>query len=170
MRISVYLLTLVFFILSCDKPANCDEKGSRLDFYFVKEYETKSQTDEIITESIVLSDEKAISYEEIKVYNKDNHCFEVEKSTIKKLNEEPPIFRKVFALTIDGEIIYTGYFWAAYSSSICNWTVIDYLDYGNNKLCVDQGYPSGLYGQNGPDKRNDSRIIDLLECDKKLEK
>ncbi|NTW77923.1 MAG: hypothetical protein HGB33_09190 [Syntrophaceae bacterium] len=89
-------------------------------------------------------------------------------NAIKRLNQEPFLHLKAFAVVIDGEIIYTGYFWAAFSSAICDWTNIDYLDYGNNLLCVKLGYPTDSYGSQDADQRNNEMILDLLDCDGKL--
>jgi hypothetical protein len=134
----------------------------------LNQYKTKEKSFIIFPETVVLSDEKAISYEEIKTYNKNSHCFEIDNKAIKRLNQEPFLHAKAFAVVIDGEIIYTGYFWAAFSSAICDWTNIDYFDYGNNLLCVKLGYPTDSYGSQVADQRNNEMILDLLDCDGKL--
>lgn len=153
---------------SCHKNCESGQSDKRLDFYFLQDYKTKSQSDAIIPESVVLSNEKAISYEEILNYNPENHGFTLKRSTIERLNTEPSIHKRTFAVVIDGEIIYTGYFWALFSSSICDWTNIDYLDNGSNVIYVKLGYPTDAYGINTIDERNNKRILDLLDCDGKL--
>lgn len=153
---------------SCHKNCESGQGDKRLDFYFLQDYKTKSQSDAIIPESVVLSNEKAISYEEILNYNPENHGFTLKRSTIERLNSEPSIHKRTFAVVIDGEIIYTGYFWALFSSSICEWTNIDYLDNGSNVIYVKLGYPTDAYGINTIDERNNKRILDLLDCDGKL--
>lgn len=153
---------------SCHKNCESGQGDKRLDFYFLQDYKTKSQSDAIIPESVVLSNEKAISYEEILNYNPENHGFTLKRSTIERLNTEPSIHKRTFAVVIDGEIIYTGYFWALFSSSICDWTNIDYLDNGSNVIYVKLGYPTDAYGINNIDERNNKRILDLLDCDGKL--
>jgi hypothetical protein len=155
-------------LLSCNQNCKTGLVGKRLDFYFLQDYKTKTQSDAIIPESVVLSNEKAISYEEILNYNPENHGFTLKRSTIERLNTEPSIHKRTFAVVIDGEIIYTGYFWALFSSSICDWTNIDYLDNGSNIIYVKLGYPNDAYGINTIDERNNKRILDLLDCDGKL--
>lgn len=165
-------ISCTFFIImmmsSCHKNCESGQSDKRLDFYFLQDYKTKSQSDAIIPESVVLSNEKAISYEEILKYNPENHGFKLKRSTIERLNTEPSIHKRTFAVVIDGEIIYTGYFWALFSSSICDWTNIDYLDNGRNVIYVKLGYPTDAYGINNIDERNNKRILDLLDCDGKL--
>lgn len=76
-----------------------------------------------------------------------------------------------FAVTIDKEIIYTGYFWCGYSSSMVDWVTIDPLNYsGKNRLRVSLGYPGLIQGDYIPDDRNDDRILDILRRDSKLYK
>lgn len=153
---------------SCHKNCESGQGDKRLDFYFLQDYKTKSQSDAIIPESVVLSNEKAISYEEILNYNPENHGFTLKRSTIERLNAEPSIHKRTFAVVIDGEIIYTGYFWALFSSSICDWTNIDYLDNGSNIIYVKLGYPTDAFGNINIDERNNKKILDLLDCDGKL--
>jgi len=168
MRNILLFLAFTSFFPSCDKKCELDQSGKQLDFYFLQEYKTKVQSYEILPESVVLSNNKAITYDEIYSYDKKSHCFEISPKAIKRLNQEPFLHSKAFAVVIDGEIIYTGYFWAAFSSAICDWTNIDYLDYGNNQLCVKLGYPTDSYGSLAADQRNNEMILDLLDCDGKL--
>jgi len=66
-------------------------------------------------------------------------------------------------------LIYTGYFWPSYSSVSCDWVIIDPLSvYSGNKIHVILSYPGQNAGVNIPDKRNDSRIIQIFQKDHKL--
>jgi len=79
------------------------------------------------------------------------------------------IHGSAFALTIDKEVIYTGYFWASFSSLMCDWIIIDPLNIsGKNELTVKLGYPGMVVGDTIPDKRNDKRLLDVLRMDNKL--
>ncbi|MGE5355276.1 MAG: hypothetical protein ACM3PT_03490 [Deltaproteobacteria bacterium] len=168
MKILFFFIFTSLFFSSCEK--NCESGEKRLDFYFLKEYKTKNQSNVIIPGSEILSNDKAISYDEILKYNPEKHIFTLTKKTIERLNGEPIIHKKAFAAVVDGEIIYTGYFWALFSSSICDWINIDYLDNGNNTVCVKLGYPTDDYGSGFSDHRNHKKILELLECDGKLSK
>lgn len=169
MKNILLFLVITAFFSSCSKKCELESAGKQLDFYFLEQYKTKANSFEILPESIVLSKIKAITYKEIYSYSKKSHCFEIDKNAIKRLNNEPYLHSKAFALVIDNEIIYTGYFWSAFSSAICDWTNIDYLDYGNNLLCVKLGYPTDSFGLNHPDERNNDKILELLKCDNKLD-
>lgn len=169
MRLLFSTLLIFTMMISCHKNCETGQAGKSLDFYFLKNYTTISDSDEILIESVILSDEKAISYDEIISYNADEHSFTLKKSAIQRLNGEPLVHKKAFAAVIDGEIIYTGYFWALYSSSICNWLTIDYLNNDQNLIHVKLGYPTDAFGKNIIDERNNKQILDLLDCDGKLE-
>ncbi|HBG25425.1 MAG TPA: hypothetical protein DDX10_10330, partial [Rikenellaceae bacterium] len=72
-----------------------------------------------------------------------------------------------FAVTANGRVVYTGYFWPMFSSASCNWVTIDPIiaEYAK-ELKVTLGYPGDWEGVE--DRRNDERIISILSRDKKL--
>jgi hypothetical protein len=76
---------------------------------------------------------------------------------------------KPFAIAINQKPLYTGYFWAAFSSSICDWVYIDPIMVdGYNFIEVRLGYPWLSPEMQIPDKRNDARLLDVLAADGKL--
>ncbi len=96
-------------------------------------------------------------------YNSKKFEFKVSAQALEKLNQYD-----AFAVTVDRQIIYTGYFWSSVSSRSVNWIVIDLLFTENNTLYVQMGYPGGMLSSSIPDNRNDSRILDVLRRDNKL--
>ena len=74
-----------------------------------------------------------------------------------------------FAVTVNDEIIYTGYFWPSFSSQSCGWVVIDPLSIGfGNSMRVNLGYPSQEFATGVTDNRNASQILDVFRRDHKL--
>lgn len=162
-------LLLLFF--SCDKEDNLQPFGKSIDFYVLSEYQTIENSFKIIDSTAKLSDYNIIGYSDIISYSSKTYTFTVNNSISDRLNdfENNSIHGTPFALTVDNEIIYTGYFWAGYSSMSCDWITIDPLDYsGNHELTVQLGYPGLMQGDYIPDNRNDSRIINTLKHDNKL--
>ena len=79
------------------------------------------------------------------------------------------LFGSAFAVTIDGEVIYTGYFWSLISSQIVDWVVTDLLTVQTSaRLEMDLGYPSLMEWMEIPDKRNDRRVLSVFHRDGKL--
>lgn len=160
---------VVFVSFSCEKeniPSNAE-----VEFYLLSSFKTKNGTCKIIDISVIMSDTALIKYDEIISYNKRNYSFKVSDRTADWLNEfeQNRIHTRAFALTIDNEIIYTGYFWAGFSSAMCDWVVIDPLNYsGKNELEVRLGYPGLIEGDIIPDNRNNQRLLDVLRMDGKL--
>jgi len=164
-------LGLVFLLNSCDKEENFEPSGKSIAFYYISEYQKIDNTFKIIDSTVVISDTKIIDYSDIISYSSKDYTFTVSDSLSDRLNdfENHSIHGVPFALAIDKKIIYTGYFWASYSSMSCDWITIDPLNIsGKNELKVRLGYPGMIQGDSIPDKRNDSRLIEVLKKDKKL--
>lgn len=171
MKLFLIILGLAFILNGCDKEDNLQPSGKSIDFYMISEYEKIDSTFKIIDSTVVLSATKIIDYSDIISYSSKDYTFTVSDSISDRLNDfENHSFHSVpFALTVDQEIIYTGYFWASLASLGCDWITIDPLDIsGNNELRVRLGYPGMIEGDSIPDKRNDPRIINVLKQDKKL--
>lgn len=169
--VPVLFLFVSILITGCDKentPSNTE-----VEFYLLTSFKTKNGTCKIIDSSVIMNNSALIKYDEIISYNMRNYSFEVSDRIADWLNdfENSRIHGRAFALTIDKEIIYTGYFWAGFSSAGCDWIVIDPLNYsGKNKLTVRLGYPGLVVGDTIPDKRNNKRLLDVLRMDNKLVK
>ncbi len=167
--IIVLILFVSILITGCDKvntPSNAE-----VEFYLLSSFKTKDGTCKIIDSSVIMSDSTLIKYDDIISYDMRDYSFKVSDRIADWLNdfENNRIHTRAFALTIDKEIIYTGYFWASFSSAGCDWIVIDPLNYsGKNELEVRLGYPGLIAGDTIPDKRNDKRLLDVLRMDNKL--
>ena len=154
-------------LLSCEKTE--EPSQTALEFYLLKDYQTYDHV-KIDENTAVISDSVLIQYDSIISYNKSTYAFKITDSTINYDSREfSPILGKAFAVTIDKNIIYTGYFWSGYRSLGCNWIVIDLVRFEwENELIVELGYPGLVVGDTIPDKRNDERILELLKRDNKL--
>ncbi|NJO88939.1 MAG: hypothetical protein HC831_08270 [Chloroflexia bacterium] len=121
--------------------------------------------------SASISDDVLIRYDDIISYNSSTYSFKVNPEIMEDLQSTDGVgyHTKAFAVTIDKEIIYTGYFWYAFSSRICDWFAIDpVLSNNETGLKVSMAYPTNEFRTSDIDKRNDSRILRLLKRDRKL--
>lgn len=171
--IFLILFAPVIFLISdsCQKDSDVYATGHELEFYVLDSFKTVNGTDKIIDSTVILYDSALIRYDQIISYDMSNHSFTLDESAIDYLNAEGGLkyHFKAFAVTIDKQIIYTGYFWPSYASSIKQWFVIDPIQYSSkNELKVNLAYPSDSFAGSYPDLRNDKRLISLLKRDGKL--
>jgi hypothetical protein len=140
----------------------------KIHIYLLEDQESRVPLWEIETADITLQDRPFINYGDILFYNASEYTFKITESAQERMEGEE-LHSRTFALVADGEIIYTGYFWASYSSSSCPWLTIDPIraQYAG-ELGVSLGYPGFTEGMNIPDHRNDKRIINILRQDRKL--
>ncbi len=169
MKRLILITVLIVLISGCEKFLS--PPGKSLDFYIIKDFERIGTTYKIDNSSVKLSDSIIISYDEIISYNSKTYTFTVTGPCADRLTdfENNHIHGMPFAVTIDKEIIYTGYFWCGFSSAMVDWITIDPLNYsGTNILKVRLGYPGIVIGDYIPDDRNDKRILKTLRRDNKL--
>jgi hypothetical protein len=168
---SVIISLLILLLAGCEKNQSVRQQGNGLEFYLIKDFQKVGTSAKIINSSVILSDSVIIYYDEIVSYNSDTYTFTLTENSADRLNDfkNNHIHGTPFAVTIDKEIIYTGYFWCGFSSSMVDWVTIDPLNYsGKNQLQVSLGYPGLIIGDYIPDYRNDYRILDILRRDSKL--
>ena len=172
MRKLIFTLFIALLAGGCEKYQSHRIPGSGLEFYRIMDYQTEGPGFKIVDSSVRISDSVIIYYDEILSYDAKTHIFTVTGDCADRLNdfEMNQIHGTPFAVTVNKNVIYTGYFWCGFSSTGVNWITIDPLNYaGKNQLRVSLGYPGPVYGDYIPDNRNDPRILDLLRKDGKLE-
>jgi hypothetical protein len=168
------LLVILFIVLltgGCEKYKSERDPGYGLEFHRIKDFQKEDSGFKIINSSVTISDSVIIYYDEIVSYNPENYTFTVTGDCANRLNdfELNQIHGTPFAVTVNKQVIYTGYFWCSFSSTGVNWITIDPLNFtGKNQLRVSLGYPGSIFGDYIPDNRNDVRILDLLIKDGKL--
>lgn len=161
--------TLCVFTLGCEKndDTNSDDK---VELYLLDTYSKIENSSQIDETTIKTQTSPLINYSDFISYDSTNYTFVLSdkaKNTIK--NMELSVSGVAFAIKANETLIYSGYFWPSYSSASCDWIVIDpTMTSVGNKITVRLGYPGLIEGQVIPDKRNDSRIIEIFESDNKL--
>jgi len=167
-NILITLVLLAGLTFACEKEDDTPA-GKRVDIYRLAEYKTADSSARIIDSTVMPDDHIIIPFEQMVSYNTHTHTFTVTDRMASRLNdtEEDPIHSTAFAVIVDREVIYTGYFWAGYSSASCDWVTIDPLNYGGrNELKVSLGYPAPF--EDVPDRRNDKRILEVFRSYGKL--
>jgi len=158
-------LISILLLSGCEKD---DSTGRGLEFYFLNNYETIENSNEIISGTGIISNKPIIEYNDILFYDSSKYAFTISGSKSDELNKMNwSVSGVAFSLTIDKEIIYSGYFWPGYSSAGCDWIVIDPLNI-RQELFVKLRYPWVVETLKNRDPRNDDKIIELLARDNKL--
>ena len=131
---------------------------------------TTTTTRAILASSIKLHEAPLIAYPEFKSYNSKKHIFKISAAAAQVVeDQEHSVHGLAFAVTANGEVAYTGYFWPSLSSAGCQWIVIDPLMIpGDNELRVELGYPGLFEGAEIVDERNNELILDIFRRDGKL--
>lgn len=163
---AIYLVCsfIVFSFVSCEKYDK-DIEGD-IKIYLLEDYNTAENSMVIKTDGIVLADNPIVYYNEILEYNSEEYSFELSPEASTRVGGE---FGSAFAITIEDEIIYTGYFWSALSSAIVDWVVADITLYEyNNIITVALGYPWLSDSMNIPDRRNNRDLLSVFARDGKL--
>ena len=159
----VILAAITSTLASCEKQSE-----SGLEIYLLTDYQKKSQGAEIISGSEKLSENPVISYNDIILYDSADHYFQIAEAKAQELSRiKWGTQGTAFSLTVNKQIIYSGYFMPGYSSLGLDWISIDPLAY-DSKIRVTLGYPVDWPQFQGPDPRNDARIINCLRKDNKL--
>ena len=155
-NIAFTLMVIVSILISCSHPGRTN---AGFGIYLVENGE------------IVLSDEH------IKYYNKNTHEIELNEKGIKRWESyipydtslDPPIpklgglYKKDFAVKLNGKEIYRGKFWSMASSmSYPGVVILDVLGILDNKIKIDFGYPSPFSGK-GKDPRGSPEIINYFK-------
>jgi len=167
----IILAVFLAFFAACEKEPDFQNAGKDVEFYVIKSYDVKTGTSEIIDSTVVLDNQALIAYDQILSYSPKDYKFELAKSAIETINQEGGLkyHFKAFAITVDKTIIYTGYFWPGYASTIKQWFTIDpILNSGNDVLKVQLAYPTNSFAGTYSDLRNDPRIIKVFRRDGKI--
>jgi hypothetical protein len=165
------LLTLALFCIihaSCEKDKSGRE--GEIQIYLLSDHESLGPLWEVDESKVLPEKSPIIYYQDILSYDPGNYTFKISDDAGERIRSmESGIHSRSFVLMAGGENIYTGYFWASYSSTILPWLTIDPIHaiYAR-ELTVRLGYPGLLQGMSIPDRRNDERILSILRNDGKL--
>ncbi len=164
--ITVILFALSLIIIGCEEDETENIKGNDVELYLIESYETTGTIHQIDENSVITNADPLLYYSDFTSYDTNNYLFELSedgKNRIKNLEHSAAGIP--FALKVDNEIIYTGYFLPGYTSLVIDWIVVDpiFVDQYNG-IKVELGFS----GSEISDRRNDNKILDIFRQDNKL--
>lgn len=165
-QINIILICLfcLFGLQNCQKKCHLVETGEEVSFHFLDDHTFSGIGCAIDESSVTIQEIAFIRYDQILSYDPESHVFGLDTQAVEWLRErEDELHQKAFAVTVDGELIYTCYFWLAWSSLSCDWYTTDplMLDYFGG-LKIKGAYP-GDPDRGSQEKRNDKQILCIFE-------
>jgi hypothetical protein len=165
MRPIFCVLTMAALCLSCQKEDT--KPGDAVEIYLLKSYRIVSGKCQIDASTAVLHDAAIIKNEELLEYSQTNYEFTLTGAAIQRVKTFPDSFP--FAVTVDKQVIYYGFFKPSYSSSSCDNSITMDVDRATGtKISLKLGYPGPLPGTGIDDRRNDPILIATLKNQGKL--
>ncbi|HVF81672.1 MAG TPA: hypothetical protein VM884_07050 [Flavisolibacter sp.] len=166
MRNLFFILTIVAICLSCSK--NNITTGEIVEIYLLESYQTITSKCQIDPSLSVLKDKATIKNQDILAYSKTEYRFKLTEAAVQKikaLKDKTP-----FAVTVDKQVIYYGFFKPSVSSSSCDHSItMDVAWTPGNEIYLRLGYPGQLQGVTIEDKLNDPILIAALRTQGKLQ-
>lgn len=174
------LIVILLIISCCSFGQKTNNNNCKIEFYLLKTNKPNIDTTKVLRAEFLLSkfdlqekpfivDEEILGYKikKQKVKLKETYVedikqsFVVTDSIIKRINDlEIPLGSgKQFALVVNGEILYSGYFWNFHSSWGCD--AITAIAY-DNKIEILRKLPDYDFAIDSQDPRRDSDLFDCL--------
>lgn len=168
MRPLLFILTIAAICLSCKKDnIKAGEPVEPIEIYLLKAYQTVTAKCLIDLSASTLQDTATIKNKDILEYSKNDYQLKLTDAAIQKVKTFKD--KMPFAVTVDKQVIYYGFFKPNFSSSSCNNSITMDLDWTSaNKISLKLGYPGQTQGVPIEDQRNDPKLIAALKKQNKL--
>lgn len=165
MRPIFFFLTIIVFCISCKKENT--NSGDTVELYLLKDFRLVAGKCQIDPLKSVLQDTPIIKNQEILEYSQSNYQFKLTETGIQKVKTFQDFLP--FAVTVDKQIIYYGFFKPSSSSSSCNHSITMDIDWtSGNRINLKLGYPDQLQSVTIEDGRNNKKLIATLRKQGKL--
>jgi hypothetical protein len=163
MRTSIACLLLVLVLASCNR-SDTPKSSAKVEIYLLADFERVPDKCQIDNRTISLGP-ALVSNDEIVAYHHRKYEFTILPSAVARFTED--VHFRGFAVTVDRNLVYTGFFRPSYSSSSCDHSVVIDPFIQDNKMRISLGYPSADF-YTGDDPRNTSALIEALRAQGKL--
>jgi len=164
-----YLLSLLTFLVitnSCNKN-HIDGGGDIVEIYLLKTVQFVANKCQVDASNSTIEVTPLVTNQDIVEYSKRNYEFKLTEEGIQKIKTLRDI--TPFAVTVDKQVIYYGFFKPGISSSSCLHSITMDLSWSpENKIMMKLGYPGQLQGVAIDDKRNDQMLLATLANQNKL--
>ena len=160
------MLIILVSGLSCKKSRTPGSGNDLVEIYALKSYQLVQQKCQVDPATAVLQDVPVISNDEIISYSRGNYLFALTDGG--KQDTETFNTFHAFAVTVNKEVIYYGFYKPFTSSSSCDHSITMYISFPSKNLVMNLGYPSPMPGITIDDQRNNSKLLAALNAQGKL--
>jgi hypothetical protein len=164
MKRILYFLTLIILSTGCSNTdCDCLPFDKQVAFYLLKSPQPAVGFNPDLTNP-VLQNKPFIVFSEIVQYDSATFEFTLKKAALERIEaiDKPT----PFAVSLNRQIIYTGYFWQFYLSSTCNGILIDsHRTFSKNNNIIQLrpcAGPNPALNLNALAKCNDERLLQVL--------
>lgn len=165
MRTIVVVLIAAACFLSCKKDNT--RPGKTVEIYLLKNYQTVTGKCQVDAATSQLQDTAMILNRDILEYSHTEYKFRLSDNGIQKVKTLRDW--AAFAVTVDKQVIYYGFFKPSISSSSCDNSITMDIDWpATNKIVLRLGYPGLIQGVTIDDQRNNAKLLVTLKSQGKL--
>lgn len=165
-RLLFILLFVTGICFSCRKSS--ERAGEVVEIYLLKTFQTVFPKCQVDASLSTIQDIPVIKNQDILEYSKLLYQFKLTDAAIQKVKNFAD--KTPFAVTVDKQVIYYGFFKPGISSSSCDESITMDVDWtSGNKISLKLGYPAPLPEVFIEDKRNDEKLIRTLKKQGKLD-
>ena len=165
MRLLLFIFTIIITGISCKKERV--KAGETVEIYLLKTYQRVTNKCQIDPSATILQDAATVMNDEILEYSKSDYKFKLKENAMQKVRAFHDF--TPFAITVDKQVIYYGFFKPMISSSSCDNSITMDVDWTTgNKIYLRLGYPGTLQGVTIDDQRNSQKLLSALESQGKL--
>lgn len=157
------LLAIVSLLISCKKENTGADK--KVEFYLLESFRYVTGQCKVDAMSAVMKATPFIGNDDIIQYSRSAYTYKLSAAAINRLKAFEG--RVPFAVTVNKEVIYYGFFNDIFLSSSCEHSISMNLDWGStDKILLQLGYPGS--GVTVNDQRNNTILLAALGSQGKL--
>lgn len=165
MRLLLFILIAAVICPACQKD-NVNETD-QVEIYLLKTFQTVTGKCQVDAAASVLENIPTITNQDIISYSQTDYHFSLTDAAIQRIKSFKDF--TPFAVTVDKQIIYYGFFKPGFSNSSCVNSITMDLDWtSGNQISLKLGYPGIVQGVTIDDQRNNQKLLTALKNQGKL--
>ncbi|MGB4772645.1 MAG: hypothetical protein WBP58_14355 [Chitinophagaceae bacterium] len=163
MKLFLSLIILIIVLHSCEKNWAA---GRDVEIYLLEDGRLMQDACKLDASSAKLASRPVLRSKDIVSYSSSTYIFTLSEEAFASM--EALTDKTLFAVTVDGEVIYFGIVKPFFSSSSCDKSITMNNTRADNTIEMRLGYPGQIAGVVIEDKRNDPRLIATFQSLGKL--
>jgi hypothetical protein len=164
LQLVVLLVCMAFVHAGCSKSST--GVGTKVEIYLFSTSRNELNKCKVDEANSIVRNEAFLQNDDFLQYDKTNYEFTITSSAAQKVSTL--LDATPFALTVDKQIIFIGFYKPSISSSSCDHSITMDTYLGINTITFRLGYPGPLPGITINDQRNNALLLETLRAQGKL--